>query len=289
MSRHWRSLGAIAVVTVVPGVVLTSASIRYLLRDVVVVDDELTGWSNDRIWLAAVFWVVAMVAGAIGTIGATWLLLRAIDADRGLDPRESAVTLPIDTGTELRAAGRALRAALAALPRVIGWTIVAATIAAAAIAALAVIIVFALPIGLILALGCIPLGFYLAIRFAFVGHALADGRGNPFARSATVSRARFWPVCGRVLLVGVIAYGMSVVANIAVSTANGTWFGDTERYRVAGQPDSFDFAAVSPSPLVIVVSAVIGAVSGVVVTGLIAAAFGELYRTSNPAPARPVT
>jgi hypothetical protein len=148
---------------------------------------------------------------------------------------------------------------------------------------LVVLFVVAWPLGLLAVLACFPLAFWLMIRWAFVNQALVDRPGNPFRHSTVVSAGRFWAVCGRILLVVLIIYGMSAAGNLAASAASGNVFGGAFS-TIDVDEDVFDLgAAVSPSILGIVVTALVAAASAVFVTGTFAAAFAELYRTRNPA------
>jgi hypothetical protein len=283
--RRWRSLALLGLLAGALPSVLIFVAIGRTFDGLAVVDDELVGWSNDRIPMLVALVVGAIAASWLGALAIAWLMLHtydeAIDAQgRPLDP--------LSTRDELNAALTALLQALASLPRVVLWFLLALLAWLIAVAALVGLFVVAWPLGILLFLAYIPLGVWLLVKLAFVLPAMLDGPGNPVRRSWAVSRGRFWPVLGRVLLAGMIAsiinYGASTAGSLAASSATG--FGANSAFEIdeQGNIEDIEFDELFPvTPLSIVATALGAVVTSVFATSTFMLALSEIYRTRNPA------
>ncbi len=282
---RWRAVALVSLLTGAPATILFAIATRRLVSGVVITDDEIIGWSNDRLPVAVVVVVIGGLLSAIGALATAALMLRTVD-DVPTAGRSATTTISADVHRAVRSIGVGVRA----LPRAVGWMLVF-TVAIAFVALLiAGAFVVAWPIGLLLTLAAIPAVVWAAIRVAFVFQALVDRPGNPFARSAHVSSRRWWAVFGRLLLIGAITWGISMVVNIAGSLLNGRGpggaFGGSqiefdESGRLVQPIELTELVPVSTSSIVV---SVIGAlVLNICVASVSGAAFGELYRTRNPA------
>jgi hypothetical protein len=154
-----------------------------------------------------------------GTIGATGLLFvlvlfvsvflylvmthQVLHARRGVDQ-------PLD---------RSLGAAAAAMPRLIGW----GSAIVAAITALLIVVgllsVLTPILGVLAILATFPAAIWVGVKLSFFVVAClepVEGR-NPIQASADVSRGRFWPVLGRLVLVSIIGLGISFTVSLVLS------------------------------------------------------------------------
>lgn len=278
----------VGAVTAGPASALLYGGARYGMRGIVIDDDTVTGWSNDRITPLVVLVVLSFALSVIGYLAAAWLVLHVHDDD--VATLEAGVrAAPVTTSGEIDLAGRALRRALATVPRTIGWGLLGLAVMAITFGAAVGLAVVALPLGIILFLALIPLGFYASIKLAFVAQSLVDRSGDPFRRSATVSTGRFWAICGRVLLVGIVAgaanYGVGIATNLA-SGARPFSFGRTNRITVDsdGRLAPVRLDDFAPSVLQIVVGSVGAIATTVITTSVVAAALAQLYRTRVARP-----
>lgn len=167
--------------------------------------DDFTGFQPALLVAAGVVLVLTLLLTAVGWLSATHHLHRA-HAGR---PETLAQSLSFG---------------LRRLPRAIGWWIVAVLLALVGVA------LFALPVvllvvavgegGLALLLLVIPLfmvaAVYLWVKLAFWATALAVGPSgvNPFSASWAMSRARFWPVLGRILLLWLVVTAVNWITGI---------------------------------------------------------------------------
>lgn len=289
--RHWRSTAIVALVTTAPSAVLVSVTIRMLLSDVVVLDDEVIGWTNDRILPAAIMFVVASALGLFGYLAIVWLMIAAVDLDAGADPRHGGAART--TSAELGLARAALVHAVRATLRAIGWSLLITVVVMLAMGVGVGLLFVAWPLGVLVFLALVPLGIWLGVRYAFVVQAIVDGRGNPLRRSAVVVAGRWWPTFGRLLLVGIVAGVIGSMMNSATSLANGTGvfagFGETAGIEISddGSFERFELDAVAPSTLGIVVGAVAAIAVAVFSTGVNGAAAADMYRTRQAATGPP--
>jgi hypothetical protein len=145
---------------------------------------------------------------------------------------------------------------------------------------------------LLAVLALIPVAIFLAIRWAFVATAIIDGPGNPFTRSSTVSRGRWWPTLGRLLLLGIILWLISLAIQILATVLGGGGFGGfgggtTFEVNSDGTFDTIvldDELSITPWGTVVgILTSVLGSVF---VTSVGAAATAVLYRTRNARPAQ---
>lgn len=214
--RRWRAVLVLALLTAPITSVCTNLAIDRAADGVVISDDSIDGWTNDRLPIVIVLAAVAIIVSIIGGLAMYRLMLDTID---GHEP--SSLTF----GAEAGAAIRSLGGGLAAMPRAIGWSLV---LGLALVGVVLVMAVLALGAGALVLLGVlvlIPVAIFLAIRWAFFVTALVDGAGNPFTKSSAVSRGRWWPTFGRLLLLGIILWLISLVIQIIATVLGGGGFG----------------------------------------------------------------
>lgn len=282
--RHWRAMAVVATVTVGIGGALMYAALRYAFEDVVVTEDEVFGWSNDRIPMLVVLAVVSIVLSGVGWLASVWLMLRAVDhEDRAAS--EGVAPPDVTTSSELDLAGQAVRASLAALPRAVGWLSLAWLVAFAAMFALFLVALVAGPLVILLFLALFPLGIYLVVKLAFVAQSIVDARGNPFPRSFEVSRGRWWPTFGRMILIAIIAgainYGITAVTTVASGSSFNQWGGAQFEIDESGELERFQLDDFAPSTWAIVLGGIGAVAQMVLVTSVANAAFADMYRTRN--------
>ena len=163
---------------------------------------EIAGFSAGLFLLLVVLGIVALLVALVGRLGANHQLYAAHSG------------APQSLGSSLRTAFRRL-------PRAILWGLVLVVVAmiVATIFAVLLAVVVAVSVGdgdgggsPLFALLVVPIvvfalvvGAWLWTKLAFFVPALAVGPAgtNPFAASWSMSRARFWPVFGRLVLVSV--------------------------------------------------------------------------------------
>lgn len=124
---------------------------------------------------------------------------------------------------EDHSAGASLSAAIAVTPRVIGWGLVFMGAAIVVVVALLVVTLIVPVVGVLLILAMIPLGIYLWVKLAFflVAIVAPAAEPNPFKGSARVSsHGRFWPVLGRLLLIGIISSVVGYVLSLPLGAAS---------------------------------------------------------------------
>lgn len=283
--RRWRSLAVLGLIAGALPSVLIFVAIGRGLDGLAIVDEEFVGWSNDRIPVLAALVVGAIAVSWIGALAIAWLMLHTYDEEVEAQGRPLE---PLSTGDELATALTAVFRAGAVLPRAIMWFLAALVVWFVAVAALVGLFVVAWPLGILLFLAYIPLGIWLLVKLTFVLQAMFDGPGNPVRRSWAVSRGRFWPVLGRVLLAGVIAsiinYGASTAGSLAASS--GTGFGTSTAFELdeQGNIEDVEFDELFPvTPLSIVATALGAVVTSVFATSTFMLALSEIYRTRHPA------
>ncbi len=81
--RRWKALAFLGVITAPASTALAYLAINRLVDGVVIEGDDVTGWTNDRIPMAALLLLAAVVVGAVGSLSVNVLMLRAVD---GADP-----------------------------------------------------------------------------------------------------------------------------------------------------------------------------------------------------------
>ncbi len=276
--KRWRAVTLIALVTAPITTAASYIAIDRLADGLVITSDEVEGWSSDRLPVVIVLFVVGMLASAIGGLGMARLLLDTVDGDE-----------PGSTGDEIAAGFRALGRGLATLPRAIGWFVVlmAAVIAATLVAI--VLIALVPPLAILLILVGIPFGVWLGIKWAFVLVAIIDRPGAPFARSSEVARGRWWSTFGRLLLLGIIMWLISLLIQTVGTIATGGGFGgfgsggtttieiDSDgNFDPVVLDDELDFGW-----WFIVVTSITSIVGTILASSVTAAAMSVLYRTRN--------
>jgi hypothetical protein len=278
---RWRATSVIALVTTPFTTVASYVAINRLSRGIVITDDGVEGWTNDRLVPAIALLLVAAIASAIGWLALTRLMLDSVD---GAEPHETT------TGSEIGAAGRALAAGLAILPRAVGWLLVLLGAAIVVALVLAVIAAAVGPLVVLVVFVLAPTVVWLAVKWAFVVVAIVDAPGDPFARSGSTSRGRWWSTLGRLLLLGVIMWLVSLIVQVIGSVASGgglSGFGGGTTIEV-DQDGNFDPIYLDDELGVgawtIGVATVVAVVGTVVASSVTAVAMSVLYRTRNPRP-----
>lgn len=282
MWRHVRAELVLALLTAVPASIMIAVALRVAVEDLLVVDNEIVGWDNDRIPALVVFGVVATVLFLVGTLASTWLGLRI--ADRNDGSTDPSIPADLATGSELRFALSAIGAALRATPRAIGWFLLPLLLAVPAVAVLAVV-ALAPPLLILVVLAAIPLGIWIVVRLSFTFVAVVDRRGNPYARSWSATRHRFWSTFGRLLLLALITSAISIAVNAVTSPfgSGASTFGEESVIEIDDDGDvvRFEVDALRPSTTDILVGAVGAVAVGIFATGTSAIAFGRLYRNGG--------
>jgi len=152
-----------------------------------------TGFSAGRVWAT-----VALLLGA-GWATAVWQLAAC----------HQLYHCRLGNNVPLRAS---MAASLRALPRALGWLLALAATLVVAVGIVVFLGAVNVGLGLLGMLALLVGAIWAAVKLAFLAPALViriEGR-NPIEASADVSRSRFWPVVGRLLLLAVVSFGVSV-------------------------------------------------------------------------------
>jgi hypothetical protein len=283
--RHWRALTVVGTITAGIGGALMLAALRQAFDDVTIVDDEVLGWSNDRIPTIVVLVVLSIVLTGVGWLVSVRLTMDAVD-DEHRATREGA-TLPAVTNTsELDLAGQSIRASFAALPRAIGWALLGWLVGMATLLVVLVVGVFTGPLVVLVILALFPLGLFVMVKVGFLGQAIVDARGNPYPRSFEVSRGRWWATFGRILLIGIIASVINCGISATTSVASGSSFNQFGGAQIelseSGELERLELDEFAPSIWGIVVGGIGAVVQMVLVMSVANAAFADMYRTRIP-------
>jgi hypothetical protein len=127
--------------------------------------------------------------------------------------------------------GRSFGVAVAMLPRVIGWLLVAWFVLLAGFVGFAFVTVAIGPLALLLILAFVPLMVFVMVRLAFVLNGfVAPPVATNFLRASTdvSAQGRFWPVTGRLALLWLFTSGLGWVGNIMSSMLGGGLGADTD-------------------------------------------------------------
>ena len=276
--KRWRAVSLIALVTAPITTAASYLAIGRLADGLVITSDAVEGWSSDRLPLVIVLFVVGMLASAIGGLGMARLLLDTVDGEQ-----------PGSTGDEIAAGFRALGRGLATLPRAIGWFVVLMAAVVAATLVAIVLIALVPPLAILLILVGIPFGVWLGIKWAFVLVAIIDRPGAPFARSSEVARGRWWSTFGRLLLLGIIMWLISLLIQTVGTIATGGGFGGfgsagTTTIEIDSNGD-FDPVVLDDELdfgwWFIVVTSITSILGTILASSVTAAAMSVLYRTRN--------
>ncbi|NNE13004.1 MAG: hypothetical protein HKN41_12260, partial [Ilumatobacter sp.] len=275
---RWKAIVIATALTSGLGGMLAIAGLAYLFDDVVIFDDEVVGWSSDRLPLAGVLVTVGVVLTVVGTLASVALMLRTVDGDE----RGGAL------GAEATAAWWAIRRGLAVMPRAIGWGLVLTLGFAAAVLVLVLVTVVVLPLGILLIVAAVPAFVFVAVRLAFTVQAIVDRPGNPFRRSFEVSRGRFWATFGRMLLLGLIVWLVSLVVQTVSGLLSGSGFQGFGQDGLVTEDDgtfvSMEMGETfATSPWALVVTVVSTVVVALFTGGVVGAGSAMLYRSRNAA------
>lgn len=277
--RRWRALAFLGVLTAPASTAFAYLAIDRGFDGLVIEDNQLIGWSNDRLPAVIAMTLLTIVIGAIGSLSVNVLMLRAVDGDDG-----SSGTW----GDEWSAAWRSIVETIRVLPRAIGWLIVLIAGIAGAALAFVLMALVAAPLAALVLFVTIPFFLWLGIKWSFVVVSVIDRPGNPFPRSSRVSDGRWWRTFGRLLLIGIIIWLVSVIVQTIGAAASGGGFGgfgggaeitiddegNIERF-VFDEQFSFDTVEI-------VVASVVSVATTVLATSVMAAAMSVLYRSRNP-------
>lgn len=281
--RRWRAVLALALLTAPAISICTNVAIDRLADGVVITQDGVEGWTNDRLPTVVVLGAIVVVLSIVGGLAMYRLMLDEIDHRDAAEPADGRSVV-----SEIGAALGSLLRGLLATPRAVGWTLLLVVAAAAAVMVVGLFAVAAGPAAIVVVLVLLPLVVFLAIRWAFYITAAVDGPGNPFTRSADVSRGRWWSTLGRLLLLGIIVWLISLViqlfgALIGSDGFSGLGSGTTFEIDSDG---NFDPIVLDDEISITVWGTVVGIVTSVLasvlVTSVAAAATALLYRTRNP-------
>lgn len=281
--RRWRAVLVLTVLTAPITSICTNVAIDRAADGVIISDDRIDGWTNDRLPLVIVLSTIAVVLSIVGGLAMYRLLLDTIDEDGAA---------PATFGDEARTALRSFGHGLAATPRAIGWSLLVVVALAAVIVSFALLAVGGGALVLLVVFALIPVVIFLAIRWAFVVVAIVDGPGNPFPRSSEVSRGRWWPTLGRLLLLGIILWLISLAIQILATVLGGDGLsglgsGPTFEFDSDGtfEPIVLDdeLSITTWGTIVGVLTSILGSV---LVTSVGAATTAVLYRSRNPRPIR---
>ncbi len=239
-----------------------------LWDDVRYVDGEWSGVSAGTIVASVLIGLAVSVASGIVYLGAAHQVHQA----RLGDPRSFQASLI---------------AALRAVPRSIGWFLVlfAAFLVAVVVASVLTVASASLGILAFLALGA---GLaWAAVKLAFLVPALVapvEGR-NPVVASADVSRGRFWPVLGRLLVLLLVVIGISIALSIVTAPFLGTTDPDAIDRHVVIEDDEvvlIDVGAIVDELDITGPRALISSLPGMVTALIAVAATAVLYAESRP-------
>lgn len=274
---RWRASLLIGLVTAAGTSVLIGLAFRHVLADVTIVDNEVVGWSGDRLPLGIGLTAVAVFLGLIGQLGLAVLMLRTVDGEA---PAPSATD-------EFRQGGSAMVRAIRVIPRVIGWSALVGLAAAVIVLCIVGLMLVTPALGILAIVVLFPALVFVGVRLAFMTQSLVDRPGQPFTRSWDVSHGRWWATFGRLLLIGLIVWLISVVLQTVngVATGNaGNGFGQNS-FEVDNDGNIARFELIEAFPgsaLAIITGAVAAVITTIVATAVASAAASILYRTRNP-------
>lgn len=249
--------------------------------------DEFTGFDAAPLVVVGIIVLLLIPASIIGWLGAQHQLYAA----HAGQPQPFA---------------RSVTTGMRRLPRTIGWGLVyVLAVLAALIAVGAVIGIGVAAVGaefLLILLLVVPLAIiavvYLAVRLSFSGTALAVAPSgvNPFRASWSISRNRFWPVLGRLLLLWIIIWIVSFITQSATQIG-GAFLANELNYefdsvsgefvvdgQVISELDVIEFETFLPSaPIVIVITAVYLLSQAITQSLSVSGSSGLYYRGGGPA------
>ncbi len=115
--------------------------------------------------------------------------------------------------------GDSAAAAVRAVPRAVGWAFAFGGVAVVALVVVALLGLLSPVLAVLRLLALVVVGAWAAVKLAFFAHAVvAPVEGmNSIQASAAVSDRRFWPILGRLLVLGVVTVLFSFALNIVFS------------------------------------------------------------------------
>ena len=273
--QRWRAVSAIALITAPITTAASYLAIARLAEGVVITDESVDGWTSDRLPVVIALFVVGMLTSVIGGLALARLLLDTVDGEQAGS-----------TGEEIRSGLRALARGLAIAPRTIGWFLVL-VLGLTGVVLVAAALITAIPaLAPVLFLAAIPLAAWIGVKWAFLLVAIVDAPGAPFGRSSRVSQGRWWSTFGRLLLLGIIMWLISLVIQTAGTITTGGGFGgfgsSTTTIEI-GNDGSFDPIVLDDELdfgwWFIVVTSITSILGTILASSVTAAAMSVLYRT----------
>ena len=275
--QRWRAVSLIAVLTAPITSVTSYVAIDRLADGLVITDERVEGWTSDRLPLVIALFVIGIVASAVGGLALARLLLDTVDGEGAGSTTE-----------EIRAGLRSLGRAVAILPRAAGWLIVVVIGFVGVALVAAVLVALVPPLAVVVIVAGVPIAVWIGIKWAFVVVAIVDRPGAPFSRSSETCRGRWWATFGRLLLLGIVMWLISLVIQTVGTIATGGGFagfgGGTTTFEVDSD-GSFDPIVLDDELdfgwWFIVVTAITSVVGTILASSVTAAAMSMLYRTRN--------
>ncbi|GEM_PF-4316078 len=209
VAKRWREVVALGLVTVVPASMMLSASTAIALQDTIVVASPTGGWPDfmgftfENAVYAGVLVMVAFVLYSVGSLG--FIHLMHTEA-KGEPP----------------SVGQSFGVAMRKLPRMLGWSIAVGACVLGAGGAIVGLALIAPALGVLAALLFIPVVLWAVVKLSWLAAAVVISNGNPITASAAVSTGRWWPALGRILLLGIIGFVVSLLAGVVFGSIFGT-------------------------------------------------------------------
>ena len=266
---HWRGAAALAVAIAFIGNAVVWFGIKAVVGDVAVVNEELVNGSG-----ATVLAFVLVLLFAVFFQGFGWLALNRY-MQRAHFQADPSVQ---------EALGHGLRR----LPRYLLFMVVLSVAGLIVLTILSIITAVAPALGVLLLLAGLVAAVWIGVKLAFLvtAIALAPTDQSPITLSAEVSRGRFWPVLGRLLLLVVGLWLATTLVTASLGSAGQFFDAEVFANSFTFTEDTvevadFRFADLLPSSgwllTVIVINSIVQAASNVISTS----AFVRLYLDSG--------
>jgi hypothetical protein len=186
---------------------------------------------------------------------------------------------------EARAASSSLGAALAALPRLVGWSLVLMFVVVGGVFVISLLTLVSGVLAFFAGLaGLVALVWlYVKVAFLFVASVAPAPGKNTLAASAEVSRGRFWPVVGRLIVAALLSGAVSFAMSIPLSVGGPTQEEIDEAIVTEGDElISIEFDGVAELAglelgLALVVSAIVQALTPLFSLAAMAALYTEIH------------
>jgi len=197
LRNHWKGAAVIAFATSIVGNLLSWLGLRSIAGDIGVINEEFVNYEAAQAVGVGLLFLAGFLVQGFG-----WLAL-----SRYMHRAHFSASPTI---------GDALSRAVARMPKLIGLYLVAALIVTLGTMLIIAITVAVPPIGVLLMLALLPFSVWALVKLTFIAPALAcAGKDDSVVQaSAGVSRGRFWPVLGRVLI---LTIGLGIAASMLSS------------------------------------------------------------------------